>query len=904
MNYNLKLNPLFIFFLSFFYLFVSNAQAQTCSTAPNNLVSWWRGEGNALDQNGLNNGTLQNGTTYATGRVGRAFSFDGADDYVDVPDSASLDVSTAMTIDAWFYPTQIKSQRVITKWGTGGFRTFTLDLGSDAGVAIVVSSDGNNFPSVSTPAGDVPLNQWTHVAVVFQGGSFLKIYINGVERADSGSAPSSLFNSTSPFRLGRNFNDVPGGFNYSGLLDEVGIYNRVLSQSEIASIYNTGAAGKCLASPAPIGLAEWLTADGNALGVRNRNNGTLQNGAGYTSGKVGQAFSFDGNDDIVQIADNPTLDFGTGDFSVEAWIKWNGAQTNSGNNEYGIINKTAGYASSPGWGFEISTYGASGGNATIIFYNTGQSTWNNTNVETATPYPPDMWHHIVGIRQGSTLSFYVNGQLMQTKTHPEAALNVDNNQTLIIGDHNWGPNFPGQVDELAVYNRALSASEIQAIFNAGSAGKSKPTATTAPNNQVAWLTGDGNANDFTGTNNGALQNGATFSVGKVGQAFSFDGVNDFVEVADNPSLNMTNALTVEAWINPSTLPAVWADIITKDEPAQGPYTLRLKNDGSVSFIVYTADGFHEISSPTGVANAGVFSHIVGTYNASSQGFCVYVNAVSSCTMLASGSLVPNSNTLKIGVDIYNGRYFNGLIDEPSIYNRDLTQDELTSIYNAGQAGKLKQTTTTGTTATIGDVTLTYANAATRQTQIIPLDENDFPALPVGMTSTGLAYDISTDALPAGMTNICFSLSSFASLTLTEFNERRVLHLENGAWNFNLATTRDFAAKTICVTVSSLSPFAIVDSNLAPTAAAALINGRVMTASGMGISKAVVAITDESGVTRTVLTNPFGYYQFTDVSVGETYLLSVKGKRHRFQSDIRLLSVTGDMEEINFIAIDD
>lgn len=896
MNYKLKLNPLFIFFLSIFCLFISNAQAQTCSTAPNNLVSWWRGEGNALDQKALNNGTLQNGTTFAAGRVGRAFSFDGVDDFVDVPDSASLDVSTAMTIDAWVFPTQIKNQRVITKWGTGGFRTFTVDFGSDAGVAIVVSSDGNNFPSVSTPAGDVPLNQWTHIAVVFQGGSFLKIYINGVERANSGSAPSSIFNSTSPFRLGRNFNDAPGGLNYSGLLDEVGIYNRALNQSEIASIYNAGAAGKCLATPAPIGLAEWWTADDNALGVRNRNNGSLQNGANYASGKVGQAFSFDGNNDYVNVQKTNTLNFGTDDFSVEFWVKWNNVGTG------GIISGDNFGAAGDYNGWLFNDDGNSGGIGLL----TRKASVGNANARIATSnFTSGVWYHLAGVRTGRTLQLYVNGVLSASGTE-NAAIDVSNNYEIRIGSLSASAPqfFNGQVDEPALYNRALTAGEVLAIFNAGSAGKSKPTATTAPTDQVAWLAGDGNANDFTGTNNGTLQNGAGYAVGKVGQAFSFDGVDDYVEVPDNPSLNMTNAVTVEAWINLSTLPAVWADIITKDEPAEGPYTLRLKNDGAVSFIVRTADGFHEISSPTGAANAGVFSHIAGTYNASSQSFCVYVNAVSSCTTLSSGALVPNNNALKIGVDIFNGRYFNGLIDEPSIYNRDLTQVEITSIFNAAQAGKLKQTTTTGTTATVGDVTLTYANAATRQTQVVPLNENDFPALPVGMTSTGLIYDISTDALPAGTTSICFNLPSFVSLTQTEFNERRVLHLENGAWNFNLLTTRNFAAKTICVTVSSLSPFAIVDSNLTPTAATVSISGRVMTSSGMGISKAVVAITDESGNTRTVLTNPFGYYQFTDVSVGETYLLSVKGKRHRFQGDVRLLSVTGDMEEINFIAIDD
>src|SRR5204862_3772869 len=72
---------------------------------PADLVSWWRAENNAADFTGSNNGILQNGTTFATGMVGQAFNLDGNDDFVDVPDSASLDaISSAITVEAWIKP--------------------------------------------------------------------------------------------------------------------------------------------------------------------------------------------------------------------------------------------------------------------------------------------------------------------------------------------------------------------------------------------------------------------------------------------------------------------------------------------------------------------------------------------------------------------------------------------------------------------------------------------------------------------------------------------------------------------------------------------------------------------------------------------------------------------------------
>jgi hypothetical protein len=84
------------------------AQPQTrpvCDPIPAGLVSWWSGDGTANDIQNLNNGTLQNGATFASGKVGQAFSFDGVDDNVVVPDAPSLNPVNAVTLDAWVYYT-------------------------------------------------------------------------------------------------------------------------------------------------------------------------------------------------------------------------------------------------------------------------------------------------------------------------------------------------------------------------------------------------------------------------------------------------------------------------------------------------------------------------------------------------------------------------------------------------------------------------------------------------------------------------------------------------------------------------------------------------------------------------------------------------------------------------------
>jgi hypothetical protein len=109
--------------------------------------------------------------------------------------------------------------------------------------------------------------------------------------------------------------------------------------------------------------------------------------------------------------------------------------------------------------------------------------------------------------------------------------------------------------------------------------------------------------------------------------------------------------------------------------------------------------------------------------------------------------------------------------------------------------------------------------------------------------------------------------------------------------------RDFATKTICAEVTSLSPF-VVAQNLAPTAASVSVSGRVVV-DGRGLTNAVVSLTDQSGTTRTVRTNTFGYYRFTEIAAGQTYIASVISKRYQFAP--QPVMVTDQITDLNFTA---
>jgi predicted double-glycine peptidase len=221
--------------------------------------------------------------------------------------------------------------------------------------------------------------------------------------------------------------------------------------------------------------------------------------------------------------------------------------------------------------------------------------------------------------------------------------------------------------------------------------------TPVPQGLVGWWPGEGNANDLTGSNNGTLVNGATFSLGEVGQAFNLNGVNQYIQIPNQPGLNPTSGITDEVWVKLVMMPPVsitngW-DPMDNNGPAshQGSHLLRILNDGSVAFGILkpgTID-WQLVQTGTGKVTAGSFVHVAGTYDASTGKQCVYVNGNPTCSQFASSVLNATNNTLTLGGDSWNGIYLNGEVDEPAIYNRALSASEIQAIFNAGSAGKCK-----------------------------------------------------------------------------------------------------------------------------------------------------------------------------------------------------------------------
>lgn len=228
-----------------------------CFPNPSGLIGWWPGDGNANNLLGTNNGTLQGGATAsAPGLVGNAFTFDGTNNFVQIPNSPILQ-PTNLTIEAWIKFTGLDSagtgpaagvQNIIFKQNkqSSSFEGFDLGKtrvsGSDYFRFIVSSASGQTATIRSSTI--ISTGIWYHVAAV-RGPNFTQLYVNGIlERQTNVSFAQSY--GTQPLYFGTTGQSY-WDRRFKGNLDEVSLYDRALDSNDIAAVYAAGAAGKCKA---------------------------------------------------------------------------------------------------------------------------------------------------------------------------------------------------------------------------------------------------------------------------------------------------------------------------------------------------------------------------------------------------------------------------------------------------------------------------------------------------------------------------------------------------------------------------------------------------------------------------------------------------------------------------------
>ena len=209
------------------------------------------------------------------------------------------------------------------------------------------------------------------------------------------------------------------------------------------------------------GIVSWWRFEDDAKDEVGENDGTLQGSISFIDGKYGKAGNFDGSGDYISVADNSSLKFGTNDFSYAFWFNLKSGYVVSANNQIQLFGKRKG--------------GQGNYETQINFNQNGKiSTYIATpqiNLLSTTEISIENWHHIAIVKDNVNVYIYVNNLLEGTIS---TTANVDSDNPLVFGGetefYNSGGNggnpesFTGQIDEVMIFNRALTTEQVKAIY--------------------------------------------------------------------------------------------------------------------------------------------------------------------------------------------------------------------------------------------------------------------------------------------------------------------------------------------------------------------------------------------------------------------------------------------------------
>jgi hypothetical protein len=199
---------------------------------------------------------------------------------------------------------------------------------------------------------------------------------------------------------------------------------------------------------------------------------------------------------------------------------------------------------------------------------------------------------------------------------------------------------------------------------------------------VAWYAFGGDAADSSGNGNTGTVSGATLTTDRHGAAngaYSFDGVDDYISVADSNSLDLAGALTVAAWVKPADVTTnIHYEILRKNGSASG-YLLAFQEYGAYLTLGINSNATYESDTPitASALTDGGWHFVAGTYDGAD--LKVYVDGVLVGTKAQTGAVGTNANSLFIGSSTGAYEFFEGALDEIMIYNKALTQTAITAL---------------------------------------------------------------------------------------------------------------------------------------------------------------------------------------------------------------------------------
>jgi hypothetical protein len=677
------------------------------------LIAHWTFDGpnmisNVADTSGQGNTSRlinMTATTSVRGVLGQALLFDGTNDYANAGLMSGVGSTSAITVSAWIKADTITGgdsnvRYVISQTFNYFWTTFLIRLNTTSDYMEFMVGGGSSYSTpATTGASSIAANTWYHVVGVYDGAQTV-MYLNGVAKTPV-ARTGAVGSVNAEVHLG---NAWRGGINdsyFSGAIDDVRVYNRVLSSEEIKRLYGLGATTHIGVTPLILsganaglgyGLVGHWTFDGpnmisnvaDSSGQGNKGMLSGQTSTSTVAGVIGQALSFDGVDDGVITAAPVTTQ--TTNISMSAWV-YSKATTQTALILYN------GNSGSNGYGFFVSSGTCGSGSEIGVLLGGG----NCDAVSSNTTLPTGRWVHLGLTRDATTWRLYLDGVEIHTGTAnpitPGTATEIGSNTS-------FANNFNGIIDDARIYSRTLSAEEIKRLYGLGATTHIGVTPTSGGQGLDSGLVGhytfDGsnmisNIADTSGQGNtGYLinQSPTTTVIGRIGQALKFDGTNDYVDTGTNIGISGNSARTASFWFYPNS--------------SSGRQTLvnwGTAGDDQLWWVEYNGfsggpnniyvGGLNNDAYTTATLSTGAWHHVTvvypGTTNTDTQ---IYYDGVAQ-TVVGNGGSQGALNTtnapISIGYDDVNNRQpFNGTLDDVRIYNRVLSPAEVKRLYDLGR----------------------------------------------------------------------------------------------------------------------------------------------------------------------------------------------------------------------------
>jgi hypothetical protein len=729
-----------------------------------NLVAFYSFEGNVKDSSGNGNyGTIVGGVSSAVDRFGvanSAYNFDGSTGYMYMPGS-QFNFQTDLTIAFWVKPAA--GQQAWATWvekthfGPSGFMdSFTIQQEAtvDNAIFFLYAYAADAVATTRKINIQMVTNAWNHVAITKEEVT-LKFYLNGV-LVDTQTATTSviLSNGNLPLMIGVSNNGhtlAPsnlGNF-FKGVMDEVGFWSRPLTKEEILTLMmNESPTSQPSRQPSsqpslqpstqpssrptvwlnlPVSLktdlVAYYTFTGNVKDSSgNGNDGTIVGGLSLTTDRFGvanNAYNFDGSTSYMMM---PGTQFNfVNSFTIVFWEKPASTQV-----DWAVLMDKSNWGIQQ-WGVELN-------NVFLQYVNTaGVVAISNP---TRAQLVANVWNHVAITKDGTTLLFYLNGELQNTQTGSSAVIGTGGNLPLMIGASNPGHTLPpsnvkeffkGALDEIGFWNRALTKAEILTLMNndsptsqpsrqpssqpscqptiqptkqPSSQPSSRPTGLFLPvslkTDLVAYYTFTGNAKDNSGNgNDGTLVGELGLTEDRFGvanNAYYFDGVGGYM-VMSGDQFNFVDALTVAFWVKPTSTENDWAALIDKTHfHATNGFLAswvieQWGNELNKVFLQYVHEpNVVAIPSPVHRSQlvANVWNHVAITKEGTKLLF--FLNGELENTQTTTDSVIATNGNLPLLVGACNagrtlppsnvGSFFRGVLDEIGFWSRALTPAEI------------------------------------------------------------------------------------------------------------------------------------------------------------------------------------------------------------------------------------